>query len=266
MVALSIVLPPVIGAVIGYVTNDIAIWMLFRPLKPIKVFGRKLPFTPGIIPKNRARIAKSIGNMVSSRLISKEVLVQNLLSTKIEDKIRQLVEQYLERQAVNEEPMSDYASKLIGQDSVSSLINKMVNAINAAVESKLSESKMGGWGMLAMSFMGVDIRTKIREIVVSFCQTPVSSLMSKAHDNKEVVVEKVLQLYRQVVSEHIPSMLDGLDVATIVEEKVNAMDLYEVESMIRDVINNELRAIVWFGALLGFMLGWVNVLVNYVMS
>ncbi len=66
--------PPVIGAVIGWITNDIAIRMLFRPLREVRVLGIRLPFTPGIIPKERGRLAKSIGQMVSRELITEEAL------------------------------------------------------------------------------------------------------------------------------------------------------------------------------------------------
>ena len=47
------VLPPLIGAVIGGVTNDIAIRMLFRPYAPWRVLGWRLPLTPGLIPRER---------------------------------------------------------------------------------------------------------------------------------------------------------------------------------------------------------------------
>jgi len=70
----SWVVPPVIGAAIGYITNDIAIRMLFRPLREIRVFGIRLPFTPGIIPKERAGLAVSIGRMVSRELITEDAL------------------------------------------------------------------------------------------------------------------------------------------------------------------------------------------------
>ncbi len=66
--------PPVIGAVIGYVTNDIAIRMLFRPLRPMRVFGLRLPFTPGIFPKERYNLSRSIGRMVSRELITVEAV------------------------------------------------------------------------------------------------------------------------------------------------------------------------------------------------
>ena len=42
------VVPPIAGAIIAYITNVIAIKMLFRPLNEIRVFGIRVPFTPGI--------------------------------------------------------------------------------------------------------------------------------------------------------------------------------------------------------------------------
>ncbi len=71
---LSWIAPPVVGAAIGWVTNDIAIRMLFRPLRPVRFLGIRLPLTPGIIPKERRSLALSIGRMVSRELITEEAL------------------------------------------------------------------------------------------------------------------------------------------------------------------------------------------------
>lgn len=68
------VLPPLLGAVIGYVTNSLAIRMLFRPLREWRIFGLRVPFTPGIIPRRRHELAESIGRMVSTQLLTAEVL------------------------------------------------------------------------------------------------------------------------------------------------------------------------------------------------
>src|SRR6056297_624464 len=72
--ALPLVLPPLLGAVIGYVTNYIAIRMLFRPLTAKHVLGLRIPLTPGIIPKQRYELAESIGNMVSTQLLNEEAV------------------------------------------------------------------------------------------------------------------------------------------------------------------------------------------------
>lgn len=62
--------PPVIGAFIGYLTNKIAIRMLFRPLKAWYVFGLRVPMTPGVIPSRRELLADNIGVMVGSHLLT----------------------------------------------------------------------------------------------------------------------------------------------------------------------------------------------------
>ena len=51
------IIPILVGGFIGWFTNYLAIKMLFRPYKEIRVFGIKLPFTPGLIPKEKERIA-----------------------------------------------------------------------------------------------------------------------------------------------------------------------------------------------------------------
>ena len=55
--------PPLAGGVIGYFTNDLAIKMLFRPYKAVYVWGKQLPFTPGLIPTNQERLAKKVSDI-----------------------------------------------------------------------------------------------------------------------------------------------------------------------------------------------------------
>ncbi|MFN6539657.1 MAG: DUF445 domain-containing protein [Nostoc sp. EkiNYC01] len=69
--------PPILGGIIGYFTNDIAIKMLFRPYRAIYIAGRRVPFTPGLIPRNQERLAGKISNTIMGSLLTPEEL-QNL--------------------------------------------------------------------------------------------------------------------------------------------------------------------------------------------
>ncbi|MBD1822570.1 DUF445 family protein [Cyanobacteria bacterium FACHB-DQ100] len=69
--------PPVVGGVIGYFTNDIAIKMLFRPYRALYLGKQRLPFTPGLIPRNQERLAKRISDTIMGSLLTPEEL-QNL--------------------------------------------------------------------------------------------------------------------------------------------------------------------------------------------
>lgn len=57
---------PLVGSVIGYFTNFLAVKMLFHPRNEVKVLGHTLPFTPGVIPKGKPRLARAIGEAVGN--------------------------------------------------------------------------------------------------------------------------------------------------------------------------------------------------------
>ncbi len=96
-----VLLPPVLGGVIGYFTNDVAIKMLFRPYEAKYLFGKKIPFTPGLIPSNQQRLAKKVSDVIMRSLLTPEELqklARRLLETeRIEKAINWLLRLALEQ-------------------------------------------------------------------------------------------------------------------------------------------------------------------------
>ncbi|BBA79284.1 hypothetical protein RGRSB_0744 [cyanobacterium endosymbiont of Rhopalodia gibberula] len=70
----TILIPPAAGMIIGYFTNDIAINMLFRPYRAIHIGKRRVPFTPGLIPRNQERLAKKVSDTIMGSLLTPEEL------------------------------------------------------------------------------------------------------------------------------------------------------------------------------------------------
>jgi uncharacterized membrane protein YheB (UPF0754 family) len=68
--------PPLIGAAIGYFTNDIAIRMLFRPYKAKYIGSWRVPLTPGVIPRNQARLAQRVADSITGSLLTPEAIEQ----------------------------------------------------------------------------------------------------------------------------------------------------------------------------------------------
>jgi uncharacterized membrane protein YheB (UPF0754 family) len=91
------VIPPLAGAVIGYVTNAVAIKMLFRPLREIRIFGIRLPFTPGILPRQRHKLADNIGAMVEKQLITPEILIARFQQEDVRTHIGDSIGLYMEK-------------------------------------------------------------------------------------------------------------------------------------------------------------------------
>jgi uncharacterized membrane protein YheB (UPF0754 family) len=89
----QIILPPVVGAGIGWFTNYIAIKLLFRPHIPIEVFGYKIQ---GIIPKRRREIARSLARAIENELLSSSDLASTLKGIDWKAEIEKTVEEAVE--------------------------------------------------------------------------------------------------------------------------------------------------------------------------
>ena len=70
----------------------------------------------------------------------------------------------------------------------------------------------------------------------------------------------IFNAYRVIITEHLPRILQDIDISGIIEQRINEMDMAEAEAIILDVMKKELRAIVWLGALLGSIMGTLSVL------
>lgn len=77
---LSNALPILLGGIIGYVTNDLAIKMLFRPYKPVYIGRFRLPFTPGIVARRQEELSVMLGREVEAQFFNAsdlEILFQS---------------------------------------------------------------------------------------------------------------------------------------------------------------------------------------------
>lgn len=172
MLAVKILVLAVIGALIGWITNLIAIKLLFRPLYPIKVplFNYTIQ---GLIPKRRDEIAKSIGNVIEQELLSIEEIAdkvigeQNISQIKamIKSKIHEIIGDKLPSIIPNmfKNMIFSYIDDLIekeGETIIKDLIRKAIDkASNDIRISEIVEEKINSF----------DIE-RIEEIIISIAK------------------------------------------------------------------------------------------------
>ena len=98
-------LPPLIGAAIGYITNAIAITMLFRPHDVKRILSIRIPMTPGIIPKQRYELSESVGKMVSRELLTEDAVRKQIRSKSflksLDSSIKMFVDLIIETPVIN---------------------------------------------------------------------------------------------------------------------------------------------------------------------
>ena len=93
---LLITIMAVIGSLIGGLTNHLAITMLFKPYAPKYLFGRRLPFTPGVIPRRREEASTKLGNIIMGHLLTPEVFIEKLQSDNTKSFLTLFIDQQIE--------------------------------------------------------------------------------------------------------------------------------------------------------------------------
>lgn len=139
MIISSYIIAPLVGGIIGYVTNDIAIRMLFRPHTAKYILGWRVPFTPGIIPKEKGRIAEAVGAVISNHLMSQEVLGKYLLSDSMVGRVRQSVEDFIAAQKVNDETVRQFLEHYLSSEDISILVYNVNDSLTRQMHDKVSD-------------------------------------------------------------------------------------------------------------------------------
>lgn len=290
MEILKYIMPPLIGAVIGYVTNWIAVKMMFRPLKEIKIGKFKLPFTPGIIPKNRERIAKSIAVAINDNLLTNSDITNKLMSDDIQDSIREKVSNF----AMSDEKLGDKLLETVDRNKFNSAIGNITNKLSSSIYLSILEANVGQIvgeqvelaaseklkGSLIGIFGGNSIvssvkamaESKTNEYIEQNGQRLITNMIDKKTDdlldtpicvltdNLEIdLPETVLSVYKKFVKEKFEEIISSINITKIIEDKINSMDVLEIEKLILSIMKKELNSLVSLGALIGFLLGLFNI-------
>ena len=89
----TLILPPLVGSVIGWLTNFVAIKLLFRPHRPIDILGMRIQ---GLIPKRRKDIAQGMASAIEKQLLSSSDLADALDSIDWKEEVAKTVEEVVE--------------------------------------------------------------------------------------------------------------------------------------------------------------------------
>lgn len=175
---------PLVGAAIGAVTNHLAIRMLFRPFQPWTVFGCRVPFTPGVIPRKRAELANRIARTFEQHLLSGRHLHE---------------------------------------------------LITGARMAAMLEAKVDGF-IASLGFLGGMVKGA-----------------------KPKIMQSLAEALEQVADQALESG-GPLDVGRLIEDRINELDMCQLETLVLQVTRTQLQHITVFGGLLGGLIGLAQAL------
>ena len=189
---IRILILAIIGGLIGYITNVIAIKLIFRPIKPIKIPILNIEII-GMIPKRKTEIATNIAKVVEEQFISVDEITDNIITE--QDK------------------------------------QHIIDYIKVRVKLILSEK---------MTLIPSTIRNLVQNYV------------------SEIIEDEIREGIDELSEEMIIKTKNRIYIKEIIENKINELDLYELETIILQIVKNELRHIEVLGLILGFFIGIVQ--------
>lgn len=290
---LNYIMPPLVGAVIGYFTNYIAVKMLFRPLKPIKICGKTLPFTPGIIPKGKPRLAKALGQAVGKNLFTENDIKNILLSESMQNSISEYAENFVK----NSQTIKESAENTMSPEKYSEIRNNICQILTDKIIESAESSDIGSIiaekggdavrekvaGTMLTMFIKDDlidslcgsIGNKVNEYISSNGKEivePIVEAEAEKLENKsfgtlleetgieaEKVTNSVKKIYVKFIEENSEKFIKHFNISEIVEEKVNEMDVLMLEDLLMSIMKKELNAVVNLGAVIGLVIGTINI-------
>ncbi len=193
---------PVISAFIGWVTNWVAIKMLFHPREPKRFLG--ITFH-GIFPKRQQQFAEKLGKLVSAEFLSFSDIEQKISSPENLKKIMPMIEthidDFLRHKLSNEMPI---LSMFIGDKTINSL--------------------------------------------------------------KEVFMKELEILFPQVMKQYAANLKTELDLEHIVIQKVSNFSSDKLEEILYQIMSKEFRFVEIIGAVIGFIIGVMQVAITVLTS
>ena len=189
---IRILILAIIGRLIGYITNVIAIKLIFRPINPIKIPILNIEII-GMIPKRKTEIATNIAKVVEEQFISVDEITDNIITE--QDK------------------------------------QHIIDYIKVRVKLILSEK---------MTLIPSTIRNLVQNYV------------------SEIIEDEIREGIDELSEEMIIKTKNRINIKEIIENKINELDLYELETIILQIVKNELRHIEVLGLILGFFIGIVQ--------
>ena len=249
-----------IGAVIGYITNWLAIKMLFRPREAKYIFGMKLPFTPGLIPKEKSRIANKVGETVGTHLLNSDSLSKALKDDKIKAKFNEVAKEKI-NQVINSNSTLEEALKNTLGKNYYALKGNMIDNITKTILESIQEEEFKN----KVKFYIVDSikerlnknpekiidfinSNKFREVIINTLEEEKTrDIIGKALlkevktlGKEDLTIEEVIpENIKPYIEEYVKSQKD-----TLVDIIKNLLRDDEVSHKIKSAINDNIPSIV----------------------
>lgn len=247
-----------ISGLIGFLTNWLAITMLFRPTHKRPILGQ------GLVPAQKDRIAYRLARAVSEDLINPEIIKQKIHESQAITKYREKATIYV--RSIIDDPefrenlkalVVSYVEEMIADPEVrSSIAKKLIQQIDDAID----ENSFEKVAIKAYSFLkGREMQDLVESALVKL-PTGIENGLNKMDVFLDDLPDKLDEhgtVIEEMVTNLLYKLINQLDVHALVEDNLRQYDEKKLEKLIKNASNDQLRYIQYLGAVLGTFGGFI---------
>lgn len=247
-----------VSGLIGFLTNWLAITMLFKPAEKRPILGH------GLIPAQKDRIAYRLAQAVSDDLINPEIIKQKISESNVIGRYREESTKYIK--SIIDDPafrsdlkswVVQYLDEMIADPEIrGALAERILIQIEEALHNKSFEKV----ALKAYSFVKGQEMQQIIEEALTQIPTTVESGLDKMDDLLDQLPQKIDEhsdAIENIVTTLLYKLINQLDVHALVEDNLRSYDEQHISNIIRTSTNEQLRYIKYLGAVLGLIGGFV---------
>lgn len=206
---LSYLISPIAGAGIGYFTNWLAIKMMFRPYEEKKIGAFRLPFTPGLIPKEREKLAKSLGVTIGKNILTQQAIIESLQTPPVKESFEKIFDDGVDKFFHSQQTIGELAARICSKRE-REVKQMLIKEISSGLQFLCSYSKEKGIMIHFMNSKVEEFLSKPLEILSleDFKERSEEAIMDIVHwlssreELKSVLKENLFSFYHKLELDH----------------------------------------------------------------
>ncbi len=266
--------PLVIATLHGYGAAWLAVKMLFRPRRPITVFGYRLPLTPGMLPKEREQFIEKLATVIARHLLDVETIADELAKLNLEGEITSLARrEYL-----------DHSQKETTIALIVEHLRSRLHTLRDSQESrgeiavalrKVVDTEVGRrFSLLRRMIVDYLLDEKALDRIIGDSIGQLAEQITESHYVRATISQAMAQIPDALfapeggtsvaaINQLVTLLSQKLDFRSILIKRLSELSNEAIEELIMETAGKEIRAIVWFGAGIGLIVGAIQTLINF---
>lgn len=246
-----------VSGLIGFLTNWVAITMLFKPRE-------KRPIVPqGLIPAQRERVVVRLAQAISEELINADLIKAKIQESGIIPRYRErsirLLHDVIEDPGFRSELKAlttEYAQTVLGSET---LRRELARVAVEKIEQQAGRGVGGAALKLYRTFNEADFQRRVGEAIAELpaAVDPALDRLDRALDRVPALAEEHAPELERLATRAVLEAVGRFDVYGLIVENARGFDEQRLEDLLKKTSNEQLNYIKYLGALLGVVGGFV---------